>query len=160
VIGYRERPEEKMKIRTTLHLDASVIDSIAGAALAAGLDRNRVVSSLMRHCAAEAKKRPSIWRRVRYQGRNEGGNWRRMHVALNPDGYEYSIDMRKMMKMSVSFIVAYAVEHYLDEVLEILQKVGDNYCYRNYAMMQVSINEVICWVLCWGIPRKTISIPL
>lgn len=149
-----------MKIRTTLHLDASIIEAIAEAARAAGLDRDQVVSSLMRRCAEEAKKRPGVWMRVRYQERREGENWRRMHVAFNPDGYEHSIDMRKMLKMSVSFIVAFAVEHYLEEVLDILRNVGDNYCYRNYAMLQVSIDEVICWVICWGIPEKPLTIPL
>lgn len=149
-----------MQIRTTLYLENSIIESISAAAEAAGLDLGRVVMALVRRCAGDAKKRPCAWSRVRYQERKVGAGRRRMHVALNPDGYECSIDLRKVLKMSVSFIVAEAVKHYLDEVLAILLKTGDNYCYRNYAMLQFSVDDVICWVLCWGIPQKTFPIPL
>ncbi|MBP7582622.1 MAG: hypothetical protein KBA61_01230 [Spirochaetes bacterium] len=149
-----------MNIKTTLYLDNTSIESIRMAAEAAGLDTGQVVMALVRRCASDAKRRPCTWSRVRYQERKGGVSRRRMHVAVNPDGYEYSIDLRKMLKMSVSFIVAEAVKLYLDEVLAILLKTGDNYCYRNYAMLQFSVDDVICWILCWGIPRKTFPIRL
>ena len=149
-----------MKIKTTLYLESSSIESIRMVAEAAGLDHGQVVMALVRRCAVDVKKRPSVWSRVRYQERKSGASRRRMHMAVNPDGYEYSIDLRKMMKMSVSFIVAEAVKLYLDEVLAILLNTGDKYCYRNYAMLQFSVNDVICWILCWGIPQKTFPIPL
>ncbi len=61
--------------------------------------------------------------------------------------------MRKFFKMSVSFILAYAVMRYLDEVLK-RNKSADNYCYQNYIFMKEVVNGIICWQIYWGIPQK------
>ena len=47
--------------------------------------------------------------RVKYQERDVKENWHRLHIIMNEYEYEYYFDMRKFFKMSVSFILAYAV---------------------------------------------------
>jgi hypothetical protein len=77
-----------------------------------------------------------------------------MHVTLRGDEYEFFIDQRKVLKLSVSFIFAYAVEHYLDELMQLMKYECDNYQYRNYAIMNIVLDNVSCWLLCWGIPHE------
>ena len=61
--------------------------------------------------------------------------------------------------MSVSFILAFAVENYLDEILELLTKKKnnkntDNYLYKNYVLTKNMVDRVVCWKSYWGLPRK------
>jgi hypothetical protein len=68
------------------------------------------------------------WKRVRCQG--QAGNagdvaWKCFHLALWPDKYEFFLDLRKVCKMSVLFLVAYAVSKYLQEVIGYLSVTSD-----------------------------------
>jgi hypothetical protein len=76
---------------------------------------------------------------------------------MNEYEYEYYLDMRKFYKMSVSFILAYAVMKYINEVVNELlngNKNTDNYSYRNYIFIKTTSNETICWQIYWGVPQK------
>ena len=95
--------------------------------------------------------------RIKYQARDDKENWYLVHLVLNEYEYEYYLDMRKFFKMSVSYIVAYAVKRYLDEIIDELlnmNKNTDNYLYRNYILITKTINSVICWQIYWGVPLK------
>ena len=87
---------------------------------------------------------------VRYQRRCEPDKWHVFHLQVRMDDYEYFLDLRKLLKMSVSLLLAYAVEKYLDK-----QKVlnTDNYWYKNYVIIKETINNTICWKFIWGFPR-------
>jgi len=99
----------------------------------------------------------ATWSRVRYQKRGERGNWRHMHLTLRPDEYEFFLDLRKVFKFSVSRLVAYAIEKYLEEIVKKLSNGSDNYRYKNYMFQRVIVDDVICWILSWGIPRTIIT---
>ncbi|OHD63030.1 MAG: hypothetical protein A2176_09420 [Spirochaetes bacterium RBG_13_51_14] len=76
---------------------------------------------------------------------------------LKPDEYEFFLDLRKVFKQSVSRLVAYAIDKYLDEITQKIRKGSDNYRFKNYAISRIIIEGVICWVLYWGVPRKLIA---
>lgn len=65
--------------------------------------------------------------------------------------------MRNFFRCSVSLLVAYAVNKYLDKyILSILRKVkafgGDNYRFDNYILTKNLFDSSICWTIYWGDP--------
>jgi len=141
-----------MKIRTTLNLDADDAALIAGAAETLGVTRSAIVSALANYAGSRAPEQCALWKPVRYQTRRPGERWKKMHVTMRGDEYEYCIDLRKLVKCSFSGIIAHAVNHYLDAVMRLIKDDPDNYRYRNYAAMGFILDGVKSWVFYWGIP--------
>lgn len=146
-----------MFVDTTIFINAALMQRIMSAVLVSGRSKNLVISSLMRRLADDQEKLVKSWSRVRYQQRGEINSWRRLHVCLRQDEYEFFLDMRKAFKCSVSLLVAYAIELYLDEILEKIRKNPDNYRYKNYIVSQILIDNVVCWMYCWGIPETLLA---
>lgn len=149
-----------MVTETTMCVRGETREKLQAASRAAGVSRNSLVSSLLKCASRRMKLERSSRGGIRYQERLEGAELGRMHLRLRCDEYEFFIDMRKVCKMSVSFLVAYAVEHFLDELMQKLIMNPDNYRYHNYAMTKVYAGDVICWILYWGIPKKLIKKPV
>lgn len=136
---------------TTVNIGRDVAARIAGAAAGQGASRRDIVSALLKYAAGRMK--PDSFPRVcvKYQEKRPGVGWHRLHVVMRRDEYDFFTDLRKLFKLSVSFIIAYAVEHYLDEMLNHTNGITDNYLYRNYAIIQIPVGDIMCWLLCWGI---------
>ena len=143
-----------MQRETTVNIGLEVHNRLTKAADDAGISRNAMVSSVITYSCRMTKPRAIERGLVRYQGREGNSKRRRVHVRFRDDEYEFFHDLRKVWKMSVSFILAVAIEKYLDELLRLLVKNPDNYRYRNYASSRIIVDNVICWVLYWGIPKK------
>ncbi len=92
---------------------------------------------------------------VRYQEKRNTKEWHTFHVRLRMDDYEYFLDLRKLLKMSVSLILAYAVEKFLDEVLK--NSISDNYRYKNYTVIREVVDNIISWKFIWGFPVNFIK---
>ena len=54
--------------------------------------------------------------------------------------------------MSVSHILAMAIDKYLDESMKTTIK--DKYHFTNYIILKDSINGILCWKLIWGFPAN------
>lgn len=143
-----------MVAETTVNIRLDMYAKLAGAADCAGVSKSRLISALLRHAAGNKRLFLPDAIRVRYQGRREKEEWRCLHVSIRRDEYEFYHDLRCLCKLSVSFLIAYALEHYLDEVFALIMKDADNYRYQNYAIYRIVDNGIICWVRCWGIPRR------
>jgi hypothetical protein len=146
-----------MLIESTIHIHKSILEKLNRGAEMTGKTRTCIVRILMHRIMSDNQQMLKSNARIKYQARDEKENWNRLHVVLNEYEYEYYLDMRKFYKMSVSFILAYAIRRFLDEVLnELLDENNntDNYCYSNYIFLKKTIDKVICWQIYWGIPRK------
>jgi len=143
-----------MKIRTTMNLCHDDVLALEGAAITAGVTRTALVSALLRRMAELEKRRGRAWERVRYQERDETANWRKVHISPRGDEYEFFIDMRKVKKLSVSHLVSLAIRELMDEVLKMIVGKADRYRYRNYAIVGIIVENVICWLMCWGVPPR------
>ncbi|MCP4134539.1 MAG: hypothetical protein GY754_26430 [bacterium] len=85
-------------------------------------------------------------------------NWHKFHISFREDDFEYFMDLRKFLKKSVSAILAYAVEEYLDTLLGLTPEDPgrtDTYRFHHYVMGSSEMHGVISWQLFWGLPEKT-----
>jgi hypothetical protein len=146
-----------MLIETTMHVHIDIMKTLNNGADATGRGLTSIIKLLMQRVMEDNKKLLKSYSRVKYQERDEKENWNRIHIVLNEYEYEYYLDMRKFYKMSVSFILAFAVMRYLNEIVNELldrNKNTDNYFYRNYIFIKETVDGIVCWQIYWGIPIK------
>jgi len=136
-------------METTLNIDPGIMKKITLAAEAKKISRAELIIILLNNVMDNTNKPYFLGKMVKYQKRRSHNEWHRFHIDLRPDEYEFFLDLRKLLKMSVSLILAYAVEKYLQLIL---RKATDNYLHRNYLMIRESINGIKCWKLYWGYP--------
>jgi hypothetical protein len=148
-----------MIIETTVNIDERVFNDLLSASMIAGVSTRDIISSLLKRLSRDHDKIVKSWKRVRYQKRTGNDAWKCLHVLLWPDEYEFFLDLRKVCKMSVSHLVAYAVAKYLDEVINCLIKRPDNNRYKNYAIIRRVVDGIVCWTYYWGIPRTLAENP-
>jgi transcription antitermination factor NusG len=91
-----------------------------------------------RYCPVSNRRRPE--------------KWRVFYAQVREDVYEYWLDLRKLLKMSVSLILAYAVKKYLCNFIKRI--CTDNNRFRNYIIIKEIFNDVIIWKFIRGVPHN------
>ena len=92
---------------------------------------------------------------VKYQERDEDKKWKVFRIELDDDDYELFTDMRKVMKKSVSLLVAEAIKEYLDEIVkQILKNINCYMDFRHESRCETKGSH-ITWILNWEIKKKT-----
>ncbi len=142
-----------MLIETTLHVHQNTLHELDRVVSLIGESRNSIIKYLIQRIMYDNKRMIKTYARIKYQKRDLKGNWRRVNVVFNEYEYEYCQDLRKLFKMSVSLILAYAVSRYLNEIIN-KEKSTDNYWFCNYILVRKIIDNVICWQIYWGIPPQ------
>lgn len=145
-----------MLIDSTLHVHKSIMEMLEKSSETTGRSITYMIKFFMQRVMKDNHKLLKTSSRIKYQKRDEKENWHRIHIVLNEYEYEYYLDMRKFYKMSVSFILAYAVKRYLDNMLNELLNANniDNYLYSNYIFSLEVVDRIVCWKIYWGIPLK------
>lgn len=140
-----------MIIATTLHVHKSIMEKLNRGTEITRKSRTSIVKLLIQRIMNDNQRMIKTNSRIKYQERDLKENWHRIYIVFNEYEYEYCLDLRKFYKMSVSYILAYAVLRYLEELLE-GNSSTDNYCYKNYILIKKTINETVAWQIYWGIP--------
>ncbi|HPA71160.1 MAG: PH domain-containing protein [Spirochaetes bacterium] len=143
-----------MMTNTTINLGAECLDKLVRVSLNTGISRSALVSSLLKQAGTRITKRFENGAAVRYQERRSKDKWKRVHLSLRRDEYEYCIDLRKVKKLSVSFIIAIAIEQFLDDLIIKMKDNPDNYRYRNYVIICNTEKNVTNINIYWGIPPE------
>ena len=140
-------------METTLNIHADILEKIAAAAKSQGMSCSKMIMLLMQKVMSENKKPIVIGRLVQYQKRSSIEKWHTFHIQFREDEYEYFLDLRKFLKMSVSLILAYAVKKFLGG--QNLMDITDNnrHQYKNYVVVMEFISNIPCWKLIWGYPH-------
>lgn len=144
-------------IKTTMNLREEVYERLTSASVMTGRSRRDIVSALLNHVMRAGRCKAVACGGIRYQQRDGDVRWRCLHIGLEQDEYEFFLDLKKIMKMSVSFIISWAIEFFLDKFIKTVLIGGDNNRYKNYAMYSVTIGNVFHIILCWGIPSRLIT---
>ena len=146
-----------MVIETTIYINMDNNEKLSGAAIRTGESKRNIISSLLRRLSKDYENIAVPWKRIRYQKRDAKKMWKRLHLVLMPDEYEYFLDLRKACKMSVSRLVAYALDKYLDEIEGELIGGSDNYRYSNYTLSYIEYKGAVCLIHYWGMAEASLS---
>ncbi len=128
-----------MPIESTLYVHKSILEKLERGVEISGRSRTFIIKQLMKRLMDDNQNMISPSSRIKYQERDVKANWRILHIVINEYEYEYYLDMRKFYKMSVSFLLAFAVIQYLNVVIQesLDNNINtDNYLYRNYIFMK------------------------
>jgi hypothetical protein len=137
-------------METTLNINAAVLAKITCSAKSAGISRSALILILMKRVMADISDTACMGSMVRYQEGGRSRDWRTFHLTLREDEYEFLLDLRKLMKMSVSRILAYAVKKYHRTTKRMFT---DNYRFINYTILREIVDDIICLKFMWGFPR-------
>ena len=139
-------------IETTINIHIDILGKINKISSANNISRNKVIKNLLKKVMHNELNNFSFNKCIKYQDSDSKQNWRKFHLLLDTDEYEFFLDLRKFFKMSVSAIVAFAVKKYYKEIMKF--KKTDNYLFKNYIIIKETINNVLTWRLFWGYPEK------
>ena len=144
-----------MNISTTININKDILEEITFSSDITGKSRTEMIILLLKKVMSDNKIKARINCSVKYQTCDEKDKWHRFHVSFKVADYECFLDLKKVFKMSVSCLVAFATKKYLKQLLkEILEgSHTDNYPYQNYVLAKSICNGVIFWQFFWGIPQ-------
>lgn len=137
----------------TLNMRKDIKRKLDDAVVISGKTRSELIVLVMRKALRDFRKLVTHGRNICYQEKAPQSAWCRQHVSIFSRDYEYFLDMRKFFKRSVSLLVSYAIENYLDEVCNDATDI-DNYQFLQYAIVPQMVDTAICWKIYWGFPRK------
>jgi hypothetical protein len=144
-------------METTLNIHIDVLRVITSQARARGVSRSEMMIFLLKKAMDNVSNPGHFGSLVRYQERSRPEDWHAFHIRLRVDEYEYMLDLRKLLKMSVSLILANAVERYLQKSKQTIKAYWEKYKtdknrYKNYIIMRELVSDVVCWKFWWGFP--------
>jgi hypothetical protein len=144
-------------METTLNIHGDVLEKITLVARSWGISRSAMIVFLIKKAMENISNPGRFGSLVRYQERGGAGERHAFHIKLRVDDYEYLLDLRRLLKMSVSLILAKAVERYLQKSKRTLKLYSKKYKadknrYRNYILQREVVSGVICWKFIWGFP--------
>jgi len=121
-----------------------------------GISIRTLISSLIHYAILTEKRKAQPFKRVEYRERNQ--DWKRFHLYLFEDEYEFFIDVKKVWKMSLANVIAYCIDTVLPELLKLLTKEDDtdNYRYRNYSFGFFKEEGIQCCKFYWGLHPEII----
>lgn len=138
------------QMETTLNMHVDILRKISLASHIRGISRSEIILNLIKMIMDDTSHPDCLGRMVQYQKRSRPEDWHVFHVKIKDDEYEYLQDLKKLLKMSVSLIVAFAVKKYLNKLLK--SNATDNYRYSNYIIAREIIDDIVCWKFMWGFP--------
>ncbi len=137
-------------MKTTLNIGIDLLAMIAKAAESRGVSTSEMIAILLKRVTVNMENPGRIGSLVRYQKRRRSGDWHKFHLKVREDMYEYMLDLRKLLKVSVSGIVALAAKKFLTGSIKI--KDSDNYLCNCYFIIREVADSAIIWKLIWGCP--------
>jgi hypothetical protein len=136
-------------METTINMSYEILEVISRTSRAIGMTRSEMIVFLIKKVMENVPDSLPMGTMVRYQERRRHREWRVVHVRVSEYDYEYMVDLRKLLKMSVSLICAYAVQKYLKKPLR--KRIADNYpFFMNYMVAKEIIDNIISWRIIWG----------
>ncbi len=108
--------------------------------LAGKMAQRLLMNNTFRSCAVQYQKPAS--------------DWITMHVSLTSIEYDRLFDIKKCFRISVSLLIAMAIDEFLDREFDS----SDSYPPSAYYKSTITVNNNRILIFCWGIPAKNIKI--
>ena len=143
-------------LSTTLNIHVDVFAKITQEAVRLKKSRKFVIILLFMQIMKNYQLFMRGFSTVKYQPDDAKKNWHCFHIRFREDENEFFVDLRKVCKFSVSYLLAKAVDLYLDKLWEEdLEKSVDNYrTFNNYVLHHTVIDGIISLQSYWGYPEK------
>jgi hypothetical protein len=143
-----------VKVKTSVNISEDVRGRITYAAKIAGITRSSIVSKILNKVMSEHESMMDTKSTVKYQKNQEGNKWCCLHVSFEVEDYRFFTGMRYFFNQSVSSLVAYAVNKFIDQyILNIIKsyktKSSDNYGFHDYHLTKEINDHYICWKVYW-----------
>jgi len=118
------------------------------------LSVNEVVSLLLRKILLDGNHAAKMFSAVKYQEIDPDKNWDTLTVYFKDVDYELFTDMRKFFKFSVSFLLAKAIDLYLDTLLSEVEKILLNYADSYWDIQREDPETGVIWTISWILVGK------
>jgi len=143
---------------TTINIDPALLKLLSKASESLSTSRVNMIAILIYFMSRKPHRNLEQKIGIEYQPRSQNTEWHVFHLRLKRAEYNFYQDMRTICKMSISYIIAYALENHLDEIMKRLT--GDITRYRlcGYAIIQHTIGNITCWAKYWGIPKSLLTV--
>lgn len=148
-----------MSIETTTCISLEHLELIRFYATRYNMSLHTFISALIGFSAQWEKCDIKSFKQISY--REKGTSWKRFHLVLYEDEYEFFMDVKKVWKMSLAKIIAFCLENVLMEFLKVLDGIDDNdytdnYRYTGYTFSTYKEEGIICCQFYWGPHPKII----
>ncbi len=133
------------KIHTTINFLQSRIDYVKEKSRESGITYKKLIKLCIDLFISQWDKRSFNESALKYQPDDD--LWQKVHFAMTPGEYDVYFDVKKVSRCSFSLIVALAIDHCLESVLN-----GDQeFSYPTIAYSKICIlhNNFPIYVLCW-----------
>ncbi len=123
-----------------------------------GLTVSDLITSLIHYAVLCEKKNLKTFKSIQYRKRNKK-KWKRLHLYLRYNEYEFLLDMKKMWKMSVALLIEYCIENVLNEFVKVLLREDDTYSYRFtcYTFKFEKLHGFHSYRIIWGLPPELMA---
>ncbi len=146
-----------MQIDTTINIKSDILSKIARESAALDLSINKLISILITRIINNCSIKAKLFSTVKYQHGGDDIVWHLLHVSFSADIYEKALDLRKLMKMSVSFLIAMSVQLYLKQIIqEFTQKENTDNNRKEYTYISGKFNDLLFFSIFWNSPPKKI----
>ncbi len=144
-----------MKIDTTINIKRVIVERIDASAKQFSISRSKLVSLLLIRMMEGKTTDKNRFSRVKYQKRDKSADWKQPHIMLETDLYEKNLDMKKLNKMSVSYLILVAYKKYFNAVIYDLKngESTDNNR-RNYVCIGKRNEYVFSYIVYWDYPPE------
>jgi hypothetical protein len=144
-------------METTLNLHVDVLRKITLESKKRGISRSAMIIFLLKKSMEKISNPGRLGSLVHYQMRSMPEEWHAFHIKLRVDDYEFMLDLRKLLKMSVSLILARAAERFLQRSPQTITNYfkkykADRNRFRNYVVIGEVVSHVVSWRFLWGFP--------
>ena len=140
-------------LETTVYISEDNLLKLENKKEESGLSINQIIICLFRREIGSEIRKPRLMQTVSYQEREfDKQIFRRFHISLDDDLYEKCLDLRKVFKMSVSYILALCIDKYLDDI-DSDKLDTDNYP-KIYMFFPEKDGFFKAYIIYWDKPKK------
>jgi len=143
-----------MRYQTSFYMNINNFVKLQNASHRTGISMHDLIIQIMYLYAKDNKKMQIEEGTVKYQRTAASKKWKVFRIALEPNDYELFTDMRKVLKKSVSYLVALAIKKYLDIIVPQILKKLFNYTSIVHDSAVKAVGNIKKWILIWKKPTS------
>ena len=113
-------------MRTTIIINKDLRNRLISTADMLHISSNDLIAMLVHSVISNNNFKMDTSRGVRYQDRDPEKNWETHHVTLDQHLHDTSLDFRNFFKISVSFLISFAILNFLDILVKKLLNASRN----------------------------------